>query len=242
MDSEMVCASEQREIYEKVLRVLDSSAGFDAIAATMDALPKLEVYLAGGAVRDVLVSQEPISKDLDFFLGGQDVESALSHLERRGELLTGPFGSPRWFPNADRQFYCDLVPIRRFHNGLWQCEDITDVLNQFDFTANALAVDLRCGQFYNPQNGHRDLLRRIMRAVRFDYPEEPMARGARITRPAVVWFRILHYAAALNLTIEPVTMAWLKNHSRFLQQAAAFENLIFPLHQEALEPLTSLNP
>ena len=43
--------------------------------------------------------------------------------------------------------------ISRFYNGLWVCQNIVDVLNQFNFTGNAIAMDLRSKEFYDPMNG-----------------------------------------------------------------------------------------
>ena len=92
------------------------------------------------------------------------------------------------------------------------CENIVDALNQFDFTGNALAVDVRGDRLFDPQNGLRDMRQRLMRMVRFDYPDEPILPGNRLGRLTVLWFRILHYAAELDLAIEPVTRGWLVRH------------------------------
>ena len=229
----------QVEIYDKALFVLRSWVGFDTIYGIMQTFPQLDLYLAGGVLRDIVLGRQYPPKDFDFFLGGENVNSALVRLGDRGTLSRGPFGSPRWFPAKDDTMYCDVIPIKCFFNGLWRCEDIVDVLNQFDFTGNAIAVNLRTGQFYNPQNGIRDLLHRVMRAVRFDYPDEPIAPGQTLTRKSVLWFRILHYAATLNLTIEQVTMNWIKKHHWFWEQTQAFNRTFFSLHPEALNPIKS---
>lgn len=93
--------------------------------------------------------------------------------------------------------------ISRFYNGLWVCQNIVNVLNQFNFSGKAIAMDLRSKEFYDPMKGWTHLEHRIMRAIRFDYPEEQIKDVLRITRPAVVWFRILHYAAFLPLPSSP---------------------------------------
>jgi len=133
-----------------------------------------------------------------------------------------------------------VVPITRFFNGLWPCENITDVLNQFDFTANGVALDLRTGQFFDPQNGARDIGKRIMRAVRFDYPDQPIAPGIPLTRPEVVWFRILHYAEVLGLKIERATHQWLQANRCYEADAEQFVAPFFPLHPQWQNGL--LNP
>lgn len=226
---------EEAEIYKKAIGVLQTWTGVDALRDIMEEFPGLDIYLAGGLLRDIVLDRKKTPKDFDFFLGGEDVNSALKQLAVQGNLVRGQFGSPRWFPSVNDKFYCDVIPIDRFFNGMWQCRDIIDVLNQFDFTGNAVAVDLRTGQFYNPQNGLRDLKRRVMRAVRFDYPDEAFSPDQSLTRTAVLYFRILHYAFTLNMTIEEVTLSWLKKNRRLLKQMDAFNKTFFSLHPSALD-------
>jgi hypothetical protein len=219
-------------IKDEIFSILESWSGFDIVRNIMWRYPKLQIYIAGGVVRDVFLSEGSHPKDVDLFLNGPDVDQALDHLDRYGTLGTGPFGSPRWKPEGTFQ-YADVIPIARFFNGLWPCEDILDVLNQFDFTCNAMALDLRSGAFFNPQNGVRDARRRLMRAIRFDYPDESIAPDNVLSRPAVLWFRLLHYAASRNLTMEPVTLSWLRDHRHFQLYQEPFVASFFPLHSDA---------
>jgi len=215
-------------------RVLLAWGGYPDVRRLMRELPEMDIYLAGGAIRDRLLGIDRPAKDIDLFIGDRGAERFLHKLEQLGSLSRGPFGSPRWHPGKDPACYADVIPIASFYNGLWRCEDMSDVLNQFDFTGNAIAMDLRTGRLLDPVNGLRDLARRQMRAVRFDYPDEPINADCTLTRPAVVWLRMLHYAAACNLTIEPVTRAWLDAHVPYSRHAAEFESLFFPLHSHAL--------
>jgi hypothetical protein len=224
-------------IYGKVLEVFRSWIGFNTFKRVLADFPSLEVYVAGGVLRDIVLGRENEPEDFDFFLSGEGLQHALGFLAEHGEITEGPFGSPRWLPPRRTQAYCDLVPIRSFFNGLWQCENIVDVLNQFDFTGNAIAVNLRTGEFHNPQNGLRDLSHRVMRAVRLDYPDEPIRPGHELTRTSVLWFRILHYAAKLKLTIEHITMQWLRVNMKCSKDAGVFTRTFFPVHPGALDIL-----
>jgi hypothetical protein len=223
-------------IKDEIFSILESWSGFDIIRNIMQRYSKLQIYIAGGVVRDVLLSEGSHPKDIDLFLNGPDVDQALDYLGRHGGLGTGPFGSPRWKPEDTVQ-YADVIPIARFLNGLWPCEDILDTLNQFDFTCNAVALDLASGEFFNPQNGVRDARRRVMRAIRFDYPDEPISPDSVLPRPAVLWFRLLHYAASRDLTLEPVTLSWLRDHRHFQLYQEPFVASVFPLHLDALSLL-----
>lgn len=183
--------------------------------------PDVSFFLAGGTIRDIVLKRKRPPKDFDFFLGGDRYPSVIAALKKRGKMILGPFGSPRWFPENREECHADIIPIDGFYNGLWYCKDIRDVLNQFDFTGNAIAVDLRTGHVHDPQNGIRDLSFRIMKMVRFDYPDEPIQSGHPLHRLAVLWFRVLHYAAVLGLVIEPVTLRWLRAnraYERFFTQ------------------------
>ncbi|HOV64003.1 MAG TPA: hypothetical protein PLG43_09010, partial [Spirochaetia bacterium] len=201
----------------------------------MDNFPDMPVYLAGGALRNLLLGKKSGLKDFDFFLDEAHFEDAVTMLGQYGSVIKGPFGAPRWFPGGADDVSCDLIAIERFYNGLWQCEDIVDVLNQFDFTANAVALDLRTGGFFDPVNGVRDIYRLTMRAVRFDYPDEPFMPGQTLSRLEVLWLRIAHYSARYRLSIEPITLRWLHKNQHYAEGASKFSEIFFPLETGALE-------
>jgi len=213
--------------YADVSVAVQKWPGFGAFDAAMRAFPQTEVFLVGGVLRDYFRTRKCTPKDFDFFLGGLGVDNFIERLAVHGELSKGPFGSPRWRPAASSARYADLVPIARFNNGIWRCEDIVDALNQFDFTANAIALDMRRGRLFDPQNGVRDARASTMRAVRFDYPEEPISPESPLTRHGVLWIRLLHYAGALGLSIEPFTEKWLVDHAQLRMQAADFAQAFF---------------
>jgi hypothetical protein len=214
--------------YSKIRRHLEAWGGYPALAGALQSFDDLQVYVAGGAVRNVLMGLASSPKDFDFLLRGGSVTAAIRYFESQGQVQHTPYGAPRWHPAADEERYADLMPIARFVPGLWPCEDIIDVLNQFDFTANAVAYDLRTGRAFDPQNGARDALRRVMRMVRFDYPDGPYVGGASLNRNAVLWFRIVHYTSVLGLSVEPLTRAWLVANRHFREQADEFGSLFFP--------------
>lgn len=195
--------------YPEVQRLLESWSGFPVLHEALRTHADLRVYVAGGVIRNVILGLSSASKDWDFFLAGPSAHETNNLFRLRGLLAETPYGAPRWYPQGEKSQYADLIPVVDFVPGLWRCENIVDVLNQFDFTANAIAFDLRTGEAFDPQNGARDAARRIMKMVRFDYPNGPYISGATLDRNVVLWFRVLHYASTLNLEIEPLTRAWL---------------------------------
>ena len=159
----------------------------------------------------------------------------MSHLAGSGETDRGALGSPRWSPSSGKSASCDLVPIDRVNHGLGYCKSIIDVLKQFDFTGNAIAFDLRAQAFFDPAGGRGDLEQRVMRATRFDFPDTSVLPGAGVTWRATHWFRLLHYAAILNLKIDPVTWEWLEANRDCLHSRKAFSLLFFDPRLDLLE-------
>lgn len=199
--------------------------GYSSIHHLVDSAD-VDIYLAGGAIRNLILGNKNI-KDFDFFISGNNEQSVLSYLSQHGEVIYGPFGSPRWFPHGKAEIYCDLIWINEFYNGLWPCEDIVDVLNQFDFTANAVAVDLKNAKVFNPVNGLRDIENRTIRSVRFDYPNEPISKNTSLTRLEILWIRLLHYSIKYNMHMEPITKQWVEDNQIFRKKIPEFEKLFF---------------
>jgi tRNA nucleotidyltransferase/poly(A) polymerase len=214
-------------LHENALHTLKSWKGFSSISDALERFPDVDIFLAGGVIRNLLADIEIPSKDFDFFVDGPNLDEFLHYLAVRGKLTFGPFGSPRWHHQVDDDSYCDIVLIRRFYNGLWHCRDIIDVLNQFDFTANAVALNLRSGAICNPQNGVDDATKRIIRAVRFDYPEEAISNTTSLSRNCVLWIRLQHYATVLGFDIEPVTQKWIAHHNSYAQYIPLFESIFY---------------
>lgn len=221
------------DLYGDVKVILQSWSGYPVLSHLITELPTIRVFLAGGVLRDILLRTKRPPKDYDFFVDGPALDSVLAILESHGTVTFGPFGSPRWFPSISDATYADIIHVRNFYNGLGHCDNMLDVLQQFDFTANAIAIDLKTGGILDPLNGSEDINRRIMRAVRFDYPDEPISPHNPISRLSVLWFRLLHYAAQCELEIEPVTMSWLIKNRSYKRDLAYFSKIFFPPNSRA---------
>lgn len=223
--------------YPEIRRQLKEWSGFPALVEVMEKYQNLRVYVAGGVIRNVLLGLPCKSKDWDFFLAGPSVNQTNEIFKIYGRLTETPYGASRWYPRNDETQYADLIPVTEFVPGLWRCEDIVDVLNQFDFTANAVAFDLRTHESFDPQNGVRDSARRILRMVRFDYPDGPYIPGATLDRNVILWIRILHYAGVLGLTIEPLTQKWLLSRGDLRSYACEFGRQFFQPNLSVWESL-----
>jgi hypothetical protein len=201
--------------------------GSKHLRAVMRSNPNTDVFLVGGALREHFLAGGHTTKDYDFFIHGGDVDGFIADLSTEGEMRLGPFGSPRWKPKGYDSLYADIIPVLRFHNGLARCSTIIDALRQFDFTANAVALDLRNGQVFDPVHGISDARSSILRAVRFDYPDEPITLGSGLSRLGVLWLRMLHYSGKLAFGFEPTTLSWMRSHRRYIEQLDEFKKVFF---------------
>src|SRR5579871_4433253 len=179
------------DIYSAVKNVLDSWPGYRPLRAALLHQPNVMVYLGGGVVRQTMLKGVRPVKDFDLYFDAPNSDEFLEELSQSGQIEFGPYGSPRWTPAPEGSLYADLIPIRRFTNGVGPCENIVDVLNQVDFTLNAVAVDLRTGEVFDPQNGCRDALQGIMRAVRFDRPRRIIRPEIPVTHQSALWHRLV---------------------------------------------------
>lgn len=216
------------ELHSRVRELLQGWSGFSVLNEAMQTFADTDVFIVGGVLRDLFSEANRVPRDFDFFLGGPNVDKFVSWLGERGTLGVGPFGSPRWWPEEEESRYADVISIAHFYNGLWACRNIVDALNQFDFTANAVALNLRSKELFDPQNGTLDAKRRLMRAVRFDYPDEPISQQCSLSRLSVLWTRLVHYANILNFSLDPVTRTWVQHHSHYAADAEVFGELFFP--------------
>lgn len=214
-------------IGHQVRLTLEQWPGNRTFSAALDRASSLNAYLVGGAMRDIYRSSRRQPKDFDFLISRHGSAGFLEDLASGGTVSRGPFGSPRWFPSDCGDRYADIIVLEDFDNGLWPCLDIKDALNQFDFTANAIAFDFRSSQIHDPQNGVRDATDSILRAVRFDFPDEPISPVLSLTRLSVMWIRFAHYAASLDLQVEEITRNWMIENLRHARHLEEFSKVFF---------------
>jgi tRNA nucleotidyltransferase (CCA-adding enzyme) len=153
----------------------------------MAELPFREVYEVGGSLRDRLLGRPP--KDVDFLVRGHDVEEMLAicveHSRRHAVELrvAGRLVGVRFWPKWGPREGIEVVPPRREtpiapgepgytgnpHTDFRIEPDpelpVRDDLERRDFTVNAIARDVRTGEWIDPFRGRDDLAARVLRAV-----------------------------------------------------------------------------
>jgi tRNA nucleotidyltransferase/poly(A) polymerase len=158
-----------------------------------DALPDLEIYLVGGAVRDLLLDR--ISSDLDFALPSNGISIA----RRVANSLHADFMVLDQERDTGRAIITDSDGERTYLDfAVYRGSDLEEDLRARDFTMNAMAFDLHKQTIFDPLDGasdlHENLIRpcsstsisddpvRILRAIRqaanFDFKIEIETRTA----------------------------------------------------------------
>ncbi len=188
-----------------------------------------EMYICGGYIRDYLIGGKP-GKDIDIFVNcnKEELEDLTQYLLTYGRIEYGPYGSPRYYPfSKSGSHYIDIVPFYNFIVSEKQVTDINDLLHNFDFTANALAIDIRTKSLYNPEEGTKDINNRILRAIRTDFPEKSVSETIDLSTNTVFWFRLLHFQNKLGFTFDSNTEKWILDNRNRLKEIGRFTEYFF---------------
>lgn len=168
----------------------------EALTIARQALAGTEVWLVGGAVRD-LVMGRPVG-DLDLTLRG-DVRAAAARLADAagGSMfrLSEEFGAWRVIA-PDSSWHADLNPLRG--------DTLEEDLAARDLTVNAMALPLAGGERVDPFGGEADLAAGTLRAVGPRAFEDDPLRVLRVARIATeLGFTPADEAVALGRAAAP---------------------------------------
>ena len=201
------------------MSVLSAHKALSFIFDFLQEHPATNIYLVGGAVRNLLLHRvRPF--DFDFVVQGMEPTLLETWLCERGELnLVGQhFGvykfMPRGFSLKDLPFIDIALPrteaVGQGSLGGYKDFDIQsdpnlpieDDLARRDFTINAIAFDVRTQRLIDPFNGGGDLRQKLLRAV--GMPQE------RFTEDLSRLLRGIRIASELEFHIEEATSTAIK--------------------------------
>ncbi|MGH9715661.1 MAG: hypothetical protein ACRD4R_02880 [Candidatus Acidiferrales bacterium] len=166
---------------------------------------ELNVYLTGGAVRD-LISGQPI-RDLDFTIEGNPARM-VRELEKGGARVLAENEKTRHYEiifagDADGSISAarDDVYERPGAKAEYRFSGIMEDLRRRDFSINAIAISLNAqsrGLLLDPTNGLADLERQEVRALSIHA----------FTNQPVRLLRILRYCARMTFNMDSRTQEW----------------------------------
>jgi tRNA nucleotidyltransferase/poly(A) polymerase len=166
------------------------------------ALPELELYLVGGAVRDAMLGR--LSFDLDFAVPADGIRLARRVADALGADV---------FPLDDERDTGRVILTladgfrEKIDFATYRGDSLEEDLRHRDFTVNAMAVDMRTMTLLDPLGGAADLRARKLRAC----AETSMrADPIRILRG-------IRQAAGLGFQIDPVTRKAMKSAAPLIE-------------------------
>jgi len=210
------------------------------LAALEKTFPKAELFLVGGAVRDLLLGRK--TKDYDFLVRGLSADALAGFLRRYGKLswVGKSFGVYKFYPsNGAFEEAIDFALPRTESSfsrdgGYRDFKVVSDAelpvekdLARRDFTINAIAVDLRKKCLIDPFKGLSDLQEGLLRAVgdpvrRFEEDSSRLLRG-------------LRFAAQFAFDLEPESWRALKARIPALKAERPDGSLVVPRETVAKE-------
>lgn len=167
---------------DRISQELSSHRALFFIHPFLEEHPNANLFLVGGAVRDVLLARRIRECDFDFVVQGVDQVSLETWLKKYGEVnLVGQhFGVFKFVPTDSNRTvpYIDIALPRTeavAEGSLGGYKDfdiqsdpnlpIESDLARRDFTINAMAFDVRNRILIDPFDGQKDLAQRRLRAV-----------------------------------------------------------------------------
>lgn len=203
-----------------------SDGAFSFIKKLTDSFPSAEIYLVGGAVRDLILDRP--TKDFDFVIAKVEAKKLEKFLESQGEvnLVGKSFGVFKFVPTASKSQHIepfDIALPRTEHAGMSGGYKDFDVqsdanlpiekdLGRRDFTINALAWDLKNKKLIDEFDGLTDLKNKTIRAI--GKPEQ------RFQEDYTRLLRAIRFSCQLNFNIEPGTLKVIKSKAKEIEKIA----------------------
>ncbi len=167
------------------------------LADFLTTFPTGEIFLVGGAVRDLLWGK--VTKDYDFLVRAVPAEALKDFLKSQGKVswVGKNFGVFKFIPKASPLKEAIDVALPRTESSFDPSGgyrdfsivsdtrlEVKDDLKRRDFTINAIAVDLKNGLLIDPFKGISDLETGLLRTVgrpslRFSEDSSRLLRGLR---------------------------------------------------------------
>lgn len=169
-------------------------------------LPGQEIYLVGGAVRDMLTSR--FSPDFDFAVPSNGISLArkvANALDADFMILDSERDTGRvvLIHKDGSRTYMDFASYRSANTSTGSGQSLEEDLRTRDFTVNAIAYSLRDGAIFDPTGGAEDIRAKVIRAC------SPTA----LSDDPVRILRAVRQAAAFGFTID-------RNTRELMKQAA----------------------
>jgi len=156
---------------EDILRLVNNDP---AAKMAVDSLsPFGEVYVVGGAPRDVVLGKKPKDIDIMAKVNGETIESVLKGIPKAKLSLTGKqFPVYRFnYGGSEVEIALPRIEVKTGEgNKDWEIKSDASIpvekdLERRDFTANSIAVNAKTGQVVDPFDGIKDIEKGVLKTV-----------------------------------------------------------------------------
>lgn len=235
-----------KQLNKKLQNVLKQRA-FSIFTKIHKTYPHSQIFLVGGAVRDIALGRD--CKDYDFVVRGITADELEAFLATHGtvNLVGKTFGVFKFVPNSPQKFDLDAFDIALprteqslNHNGVYRDFDIQsdhtlpikEDLSRRDFTINSMAWNIHSSELVDPFDGQTDLEHKTIKTV--GKPEDRFADDySRM-------LRAIRFACQLDFHIDPKTLTAIRKLSNsinatYLPEGEHEEDRIIPMEIIAKE-------
>lgn len=159
------------DLSEKILKLVNNDPAAKMVVDSLS--PFGEVYVVGGAPRDVLLGKKPKDIDMMAKVNGETIESVLGKMPQSKLVLTGKQFPVYRFSHGGSEIEIALPRIEVKSgegNKDWQIKSDASIpvekdLERRDFTANAIAVNAKTGQVVDPFGGADHIEKGLLKTV-----------------------------------------------------------------------------
>ena len=176
---------------------------------------KIDSFLVGGCVRDLMLNPLAEAKDIDIMVEGDGIYFA----ERLAKKIKVPkiipfkkFATAK-IPNGDFEIEVASARLEKYSELSRNPSEVVisnienDLLRR-DFTINAMAVSLNkknFGEFFDPFKGMEDLNNKILKT--------PFDPNTTFSEDPLRMMRAAYFSSKLSLNIDPICLESIKNNS-----------------------------
>ena len=176
---------------------------------------KINAFLVGGCVRDLMLNPLKEAIDVDIMVEGNGIDFAKKLAKKINVRKIVPFEKFATAKIPYREFEIEVASARleKYEESSRNPSEVViskidDDLLRRDFTVNAMAISLNkdnFGEFFDPFNGMKDLSNKILRT--------PLDSDITFSDDPLRMMRAAYFSSKLSLEIDPICLKSIKKNA-----------------------------
>ena len=176
---------------------------------------KINAFLVGGCVRDLMLNPLEEAIDVDIMVEGNGIDFAKKLAKKINVRKIVPFEKFATAKIPYREFEIEVASARleKYEESSRNPSEVViskidDDLLRRDFTVNAMAISLNkdnFGEFFDPFNGMKDLSNKILRT--------PLDSDTTFSDDPLRMMRAAYFSSKLSLEIDPICLKSIKKNA-----------------------------